>query len=108
MALEACQYPYETYICSYGYLMKSLIETDKDVDLLVERGIIYNLAGDNAFPQLYSHYNIIYETLSSHYHRPWNHAMETLKKNYFKIGVAVFLLTLMQTVFSILQVFLPK
>ncbi|KAB1199208.1 hypothetical protein CJ030_MR0G027000 [Morella rubra] len=37
MALEQCHYPTEAYICSYILLLDYLINTEKDVDLLVEK-----------------------------------------------------------------------
>ncbi|KAJ0017704.1 hypothetical protein Pint_11879 [Pistacia integerrima] len=40
MALEQCHYPFQTLVCGYVTLMKLLIKTEEDVDLLVEEGII--------------------------------------------------------------------
>ncbi|XP_022719638.1 UPF0481 protein At3g47200-like [Durio zibethinus] len=40
MALEMCHYPGETYVCAYIELMNYLIRSDKDVDLLMEKGVL--------------------------------------------------------------------
>ncbi|XP_031271973.1 putative UPF0481 protein At3g02645 [Pistacia vera] len=49
MALEQCHYPWNTHVCNYVRLMNYLIDTEKDVDLLVGEGIISNHdMGDNA------------------------------------------------------------
>ncbi|XP_022719641.1 uncharacterized protein LOC111277465 [Durio zibethinus] len=42
MALEMCHYPGETYVCAYIELMNYLIRSDKDVDLLMEKGVLSN------------------------------------------------------------------
>ncbi|KAB1225174.1 hypothetical protein CJ030_MR1G016612 [Morella rubra] len=47
MALEQCHYPLEAYICNYIVVLDSLINTEKDVDLLVSKNIIDNLLGSN-------------------------------------------------------------
>ncbi|KAB1225076.1 hypothetical protein CJ030_MR1G005388 [Morella rubra] len=48
MSLEQCHYPIEhTYICAYIVLLDHLIDTEKDVDLLVRKKIILNHLGSN-------------------------------------------------------------
>jgi hypothetical protein len=47
MALEQCHYPTEAYICNYIMLLDSLINTEKDVDLLVEKKVIVNQLGSH-------------------------------------------------------------
>ncbi|KAK0589254.1 hypothetical protein LWI29_011700 [Acer saccharum] len=126
MALEQCHYPLETHICNYVDLLVFLINTEKDVDLLIEAGIISNCVGDNAaiakmFNKLCqkitlsaSCYYDIGEGLKAHYHSPWNHAKATLKSVYFSnlwrgtasvAAVLLLLLTFVQTICSIQQVF---
>ncbi|KAJ4705211.1 hypothetical protein OWV82_022019 [Melia azedarach] len=95
MALEQCHYPLETHVCNYIDLMDNLINTEEDVNLLVEDGIITNNVGDNAkiakmfneFGQQIngspSCYRDIIRDLKAHYENPWNHAMATLKRVYF-------------------------
>lgn len=48
MALEQLHYPHDTQVCSFIDFMDYLIDTDRDVDLLVEKGILWNNIGDNA------------------------------------------------------------
>ncbi|VVB06387.1 unnamed protein product [Arabis nemorensis] len=47
MALEQCHYPSSAHVCNYFIFLDYLIETDKDVNLLVEKGIIQNCIGEN-------------------------------------------------------------
>ncbi|XP_044463297.1 uncharacterized protein LOC123194206 [Mangifera indica] len=47
MALEMCHYPLKTTICDYVSLMDHLMETSKDVDLMVQKGILVNGLGDS-------------------------------------------------------------
>ncbi|KAK3173903.1 hypothetical protein Dsin_032544 [Dipteronia sinensis] len=125
MAFEQLHYPWETHVCNYILLLDFLIDTEKDVDLLVEKDIIFNCLGDNAaianmFNKLgfhvtpsYSGYYEVTEKLKAHYGNRWNHSKATLKRVYFSdpwigtgtvVAVLLLLLTLVQTVCSILQV----
>nr|POF06614.1 hypothetical protein CFP56_17344 [Quercus suber] len=53
MALEQCHYPKQAFISSYILLLDYLINTEKDVDLLVERKAIVNrLGSDEAVAKL--------------------------------------------------------
>ncbi|KAM7493075.1 hypothetical protein LguiB_027684 [Lonicera macranthoides] len=47
MALELCHYPKDSYIIDYILFMDYLINTPKDVDLLVQNGILANWLGDS-------------------------------------------------------------
>ncbi|ESQ37461.1 hypothetical protein EUTSA_v10003109mg [Eutrema salsugineum] len=47
MALEQCPYPFNAHVCNYIMFLDYLIDTGKDVDLLVEKDIITNCIGDN-------------------------------------------------------------
>ena len=48
MALEQCHYyPKKAYFCSYIQLLDWLVDTDKDVDLLVKKGIFVNGMGSS-------------------------------------------------------------
>ncbi|XP_031261070.1 putative UPF0481 protein At3g02645 [Pistacia vera] len=129
MALELCHYPSKTYICSYIQVMDSLINTEDDVDLLVEKGIIVNFMGNNSViadmfnelcrqvPLSYTYYDDLCCDVNEHYESAWNHTMTTLRRVYFSnlwrgtataVAIILLLLTLTQTVFSILQVVLPN
>ncbi|XP_031268412.1 UPF0481 protein At3g47200-like [Pistacia vera] len=124
MAFEQCHYPSKTHVCNYIAFMKFLIRTEKDVDLLIEEGIISNLMGDSAtivrmFNGLSisvvvsrSRYSGIVRDLKSHYSNGWNHKGATLKRVYFGnpwkgtgtiAAIVLLLLTLIQTICSIMQ-----
>ncbi|KAL5794970.1 hypothetical protein ACOSP7_003564 [Xanthoceras sorbifolium] len=126
MALEVFHYPDQTYICNYVDLMDYLIDTVKDVDLLVEKEIIVNCMGDNEaiakmFNKLCSHilpspsrYHEIAKDMKAHYKNRWNRLKVTLRSVYFSnlwtgtatVAAALLVfLTLIQTVCSIMQVF---
>ncbi|KAK2650719.1 hypothetical protein Ddye_018208 [Dipteronia dyeriana] len=126
MALEMFHYPTQTHICNYVFLLDYLIDTSKDVDLLVEKEIIVNYMGDNEaiaklFNTLCQHiilsnscYYDISEQIKAHYKYPWNHLKATFKSVYFSnlwTGTAtvaatfLLILTVIQTVCSIKQIF---
>ncbi|KAK2650748.1 hypothetical protein Ddye_018237 [Dipteronia dyeriana] len=104
--------------------MDCLIDTVKDVDLLVEKGIIVNCVGDNeVITKMFntlgtnmifgnSRYYDIVERMKQHYKYPWNHAKARLRSAYFSnlwtgtatVGATFLLiLTVIQTVCSIMQ-----
>ncbi|XP_044476339.1 UPF0481 protein At3g47200-like [Mangifera indica] len=119
MALEQCHYPSDTRVCNYVRLMDYLINKEKDVDLLVKKGIIRNRMGDNISVvnlfnrlslQIHRSKSCYYKTsmeLKAHYNNPWNHTKATLKSVYFKnlwrgtatlTAAGISLLTLLQTI----------
>ncbi|KAL9426987.1 hypothetical protein AB3S75_033717 [Citrus x aurantiifolia] len=125
MALEQCHYPEETYICDYINLMDSLINSEEDVNLLADAGIISSHVGDNVkvakmFNNICLHislgdkcYRDVLKELKAHYENPWSHVVATLKRVYFNnlwrgtatfAAVLLLILTFIQTVCSILQV----
>ncbi|KAH9674624.1 hypothetical protein KPL70_018527 [Citrus sinensis] len=104
MALEQCHCPQETLVSNYISLMDHLINTEEDVNLLVEAGIICKCAS--------CYYDVVMN-LQAHYNNPWNHAEATLKRVYFTnlwtgtgTVAAVVLLepTLIRTIRSIMSV----
>ncbi|XP_044476247.1 putative UPF0481 protein At3g02645 [Mangifera indica] len=123
MALEQLHYSNDAWICSYVKLLDYFIETEEDVDLLHGKGIIENCLGDNAsvaniFNKICneisltesSYYNITRD-LKAHYRNPWNHSKAKLSSVYFNdlwtgtasvAAIVLLLLTVTQTVFSIL------
>ncbi|KAB1226483.1 hypothetical protein CJ030_MR1G014065 [Morella rubra] len=96
MALEQCHYPTEAYICSYILLLDYLINTEKDVDLLVEKKVVINqLGSDEAVAtlvnklgheivELNSCYYKLSQDLNEHYDDFWNRNMATLTTVYFR------------------------
>ncbi|KAJ0080026.1 hypothetical protein Patl1_23143 [Pistacia atlantica] len=125
MALEQCHYPLKTHVCNYISFMDFLIDTEKDVDLLIEEKIISNLMGDSAkIVQMFnglglninlsqSCYSGIARVLNAHYDSGWNRKRATLKRVYFSnlwkgtgtiAAIILLLLTFIQTICSIKQV----
>ncbi|XP_044481618.1 UPF0481 protein At3g47200-like [Mangifera indica] len=125
IALEQCIYPNNDLVCNYVELMDSLINSVKDVDLLVGNQIISNHMGDNVsvatmFNALgqnvitsTSPYHNLCKELQEHYNSPWNRAKATLKRVYFSnpwrgtgtvTAIILLLLAVTGTVCSILQV----
>ncbi|KAK2650741.1 hypothetical protein Ddye_018230 [Dipteronia dyeriana] len=125
IALEMFHYSTQTYITNYAVMMDYLIDTAKDVDLLVEKEIIVNCVGDNEavakmfnslcsnVPATGSRYYDTVEKMKAHYKYPLNHLKATLKSVYFgnlwtgtaTVAAALLLiLTAIQTICSILQV----
>ncbi|KDP28580.1 hypothetical protein JCGZ_14351 [Jatropha curcas] len=47
MAFEQCHYPYDPYICDYILILDFLVDTERDVELLIQNGIITNLLGEH-------------------------------------------------------------
>ncbi|XP_018819916.1 UPF0481 protein At3g47200-like isoform X2 [Juglans regia] len=114
MALEQCHYPTQAYICNYILLLDYLINTEKDVDLLVEKKVIVNqLGSDEAVATLVNklghqivevnscHYKLS-RKLNEHYEDFWNRNMATLTTVYFRdiwrgtatvVGILILFLT---------------
>ncbi|KAK0582672.1 hypothetical protein LWI29_028383 [Acer saccharum] len=94
MALEQCHYPKETHVCNYIAFMDFLINTEKDADLLIEKGIIVNCLGENkAIAKMFNNfclqtstspscYHDMAEDLKLHYKSPYHKAKATLKSVY--------------------------
>ncbi|KAL1307565.1 UPF0481 protein At3g47200-like [Arachis hypogaea] len=127
VALEQCYYPDESYITDYTAVLDYLINTEKDVDFLVNKGIIINWLGDSkAVAKLFNglEKNIIHETFNAEYLRickdlndfcehPCHRKVATLRRDYCNTpwktvasvaGIALLILTVIQTVCSIIQV----
>ncbi|XVF73502.1 hypothetical protein PTKIN_Ptkin12aG0206600 [Pterospermum kingtungense] len=130
MALEQCHYPKEAYFCSYIEFLYSLIDTDRDVDLLVKRGILDNgmwssaavadmintLMVGVARARLPTCYAQIGKSLNKCYDSFWNRTVATLGNVYFSdvwrgtgtvAAFLVVLFTLTQTVLAILDRVVP-
>ncbi|KAK2650757.1 hypothetical protein Ddye_018246 [Dipteronia dyeriana] len=124
MALVQCHYPKETHVCNYIAFLDFLINTEKDADLLIEKGIIVNCLGENkAIARTFNNfclqisrspscYSDLAERLKAHYRSPYHHAKATLKSVYFGdpwkgtgtvVGILILLLALANTVHTILR-----
>ncbi|XP_057726970.1 UPF0481 protein At3g47200-like [Arachis stenosperma] len=129
LAFEQCHCMDEAYLTDFIFVIDFLIDTDKDVDLLIKKGIIENWLGDsNAVAKMFNglavniltsdvneKYCCILKGLNDFCEKPWNRKVATLKRDYCNTPwrtvasiAAIFLLilTVVQTVFSILQVVL--
>ncbi|KAK7300107.1 hypothetical protein RJT34_10941 [Clitoria ternatea] len=127
VALEQCHYPDKSYITDYIGVLDFLINTGKDVDVLIQNGIISNWIGDSdAVAKLYnglcknigelyfnSEYLDICKRLNDYCKHPWNKWKATLRREYCKTpwqiaasaaAILLLILTVIQTVCSILQV----
>ncbi|KAI4332490.1 hypothetical protein L6164_017394 [Bauhinia variegata] len=126
LALEQCHYRRDRNIADYVYLMDFLINSEKDVDVLVESGIFFNWLGDNdAVAKLFnslgkgimfdskSRYTDLFDEMNVFYNDRWRRKWTTLKRDYCYTSwrtlatcaaIAIVFLTLIQTVCSILQV----
>ncbi|RYQ99314.1 hypothetical protein Ahy_B07g087245 isoform D [Arachis hypogaea] len=129
VALEQCHYPQEHYIIDYVRFFGQLINTNKDVGVLIKAGIIDDMVGGNyesSVAKLFSDVrknitvtsaNVDYlklcHDLNAYYNHPWHSKMATLRRDYFTTpwktaasiaGIFLLILTVIQTVCSILQV----
>ncbi|XP_025608607.1 UPF0481 protein At3g47200 isoform X2 [Arachis hypogaea] len=127
LAFEQCHCIDESYLNDYICVIDFLIDTDKDVDLLIKKGIIKNWLGDsNAVAKMFNglgvsiltsdfntKYICILEELNDFCQKSWNQKKASLKRDYCNTqwrtlasiaGIVLLLLTIVQTVFSILQV----
>ncbi|PKI75690.1 hypothetical protein CRG98_003950 [Punica granatum] len=125
LAFEQCHYLDDSWFTAYFSFMDQLIDTPKDIDLLVECGIIENTLGDslqaaNIFNSLAqgllmtgeSHYAHLRKQLLTYYKVPWHKWKAALRQNYFNTpwagisviaAVILLLLTVVQTVLSVIS-----
>ncbi|KAM7493061.1 hypothetical protein LguiB_027670 [Lonicera macranthoides] len=127
MALELCHYPSDSYIIDYITFMDYLINTPKDVDLLVQNGILENWLGDSkAAARLVNklcvnitvddnnfYFFDICDALNKYYEAPMHKRKAILRRDYFNTPwktastIAAFVLlvlTFIQTVCSIISI----
>ncbi|AES74680.1 DUF247 domain protein [Medicago truncatula] len=127
IALEHCHYPHESYILDYVLVLDYLINNGKDVDVLIQKQILENLLGDGQSMAILFNglcKNVVKSKLSYHFvslsneldafcNNPRNKLKATLRRDYgntpWKIaasvaGVLLLVLTIIQTVCSVLQI----
>jgi hypothetical protein len=127
VALEQCHYPYESYITDYVAVLDFLVNTGRDVDILVGKKILVNWLGDsdsvaNLFNSLWKNvthsefsydYFVLCKDLNGFCSDPWHKLKATLRRDYCNspwqtaasiAGIAILALTLLQSVCSVLQV----
>jgi hypothetical protein len=96
IALEQCHYPSKTYICSYVALLDYLIDTEKDVELLVQKKVIVNNIGSNQAVEdvinklcleIVVHdqscYSDLGENINKYSENHWNRIMATMKSEFY-------------------------
>ncbi|EOA26181.1 hypothetical protein CARUB_v10019619mg [Capsella rubella] len=125
MALEQCHYPFNAHVCNYIMFLDFLIDTHKDVDLLVEKGIINNCLGDHrAVAKMVnklsvgvmhdgSYYSDIATEVVKHYNNKCNKSHAILRRVYCSdlwtgtatvAAACLLLMTLIQTVSSVIPI----
>ncbi|MED6147995.1 hypothetical protein PIB30_049034 [Stylosanthes scabra] len=127
LAFEQCHYIHESYLVDYIIFFDFLINTDKDVNLLIKKGIIENWLGDsNAVAKMFNSlgtnlmhpnfnvkYSRIFKKLNAFCAHPYHKKVASLRRDYCSTpwktaasiaGIFLLILTVIQTVFSILQV----
>ncbi|KAF7817236.1 UPF0481 protein [Senna tora] len=126
MALEQCHYPSGTYVTDYIFLLDFLINTHKDVDVLVQKGILVNWLGDSdavatmvnglctnlTQTNMNSNYRRLCDDLNAFYNDRWHRRKATLRHDYFRTpwmtassiaAILLLFLTLVQTICSIIS-----
>ncbi|XP_023887874.1 UPF0481 protein At3g47200 [Quercus suber] len=119
MLLEQCHYPLEAFVCNHVGILDYLINTREDVELLIEKNIIYNDLGSNEviaemvnklcleISERKSCYADLAEDLCDHYAQHCNRSMGYLRRTYFSnlwrttvtiVGLIVFGFTFWSTI----------
>ncbi|KAF8110806.1 hypothetical protein N665_0079s0118 [Sinapis alba] len=125
MALEQCHYPFNSHVSNYIIFLDFLIDTEKDVSLLVEKGIITDWLGNHGSVAKMvnklglgvlnndSYYSEIATNVINHYGNPWNKSRSILRRVYFSnlwrgtatlVAAFLLVLSLIQAVTSIIDV----
>ncbi|XP_040999069.1 UPF0481 protein At3g47200-like [Juglans microcarpa x Juglans regia] len=129
MALEQCVYQFERYVTDYFMMLDFLTNTGKDVDLLIQQGILVNEMGTNnirppfagnlctgiSFRDVSDDYYDICRQLVDFHRKHWYVILKSsLKHDYFRtpwmgaatIGAIILLIfTLIQTVCAVISTF---
>ncbi|XP_027356290.1 UPF0481 protein At3g47200-like [Abrus precatorius] len=127
VALEQCHYTDEAYITDYVAVWDFLVNTSRDVDILVRNRVLVNwLGGTDSVANLFNGLwkNITHSNFSSDYFHlcedlngfcrdPWRKLKATLRRDYCNspwqtaasiAGIVLLVLSLVQSVCSVLQV----
>jgi hypothetical protein len=100
MALKQCHYPFDGYFTNYIRILTFLIDTPKNVDLLVQKKILVNCLGDsnvmktlvnNLWRQIFiskanSDYCHLCKDLNTFYEDPRHNWKSALRCDYFSIS----------------------
>ena len=128
VALEQCHYPFQSYITDYVGFLDFLVNTNRDVDILVQERVFINWLGDTdsvatminglmknitISNNISSQYLDVSEKLNAFHENPWHKLKSTLRRDYCRgpwqtaastAAVILLILSFVQTVCSILQV----
>jgi hypothetical protein len=125
MALEQLHYPFDGYFTDYIRVLDFLIDTPKDVDLLMRKRILVNGLGDNNavttlvnnlrrqifISEANSYYFDLCNRLNNFYEDPWHSWKAALRRDYFSTpwrtastvaAIILLVLTFTQTICSII------
>ncbi|XP_037494239.1 UPF0481 protein At3g47200-like isoform X1 [Jatropha curcas] len=126
MAFEQCHYPNDPYICDYILILDFLVDTEKDVELLIQNGIITNLLGEcKSVAKMVNKLCLEITTsgscfygvsvdLNKHYENPWFKTVAIMRSVYFSdlwrgtgtiAAVILLFLTFIQSVYSLSRIF---
>ncbi|KAG5021011.1 hypothetical protein JHK87_016866 [Glycine soja] len=128
VALEQCHYPFQTYITDYVDFLDFLVNTNRDVDILVQQRVFLNRLGDTdsvatminglmkditISNNITSQYLDVSEKLNAFHKNPWRKLKSALRRDYCRgpwqtaasiAAIILLILSFVQTVCSILQV----
>ncbi|KAH1128263.1 hypothetical protein GLYMA_06G304300v4 [Glycine max] len=127
VALEQCHYPFQSYITDYLHFLDFLVNTNRDVDILVQERVFLNWLGDTdsvatminglvkdiVLPNISSKYLDVSGKLNALHKNPWRKLKSALRRDYCRgpwqtaastAAVILLILSFVQTVCSILQV----
>ncbi|KAG5033361.1 hypothetical protein JHK82_016925 [Glycine max] len=126
VALEQCHYPFQSYITDYVEFLDFLVNTNRDVDILVQERVFLNWLGDtdsvatminglmkDIVIKNTSQYFDVNEKLNAFHKNPCRKLMSALRRDYCKgpwqtaasfAAIILLILSFVQTVCSILQV----
>ncbi|XP_057520260.1 UPF0481 protein At3g47200-like [Amaranthus tricolor] len=124
MVFEQCHYFFDSYIIDYFAFLDSLINTPKDVAILIKSGVIENWLGNNEevvnlFSKIFKqtrlkssnfYYSCTCQQLNAYASIRWNQWKAILKHNYFNhpwaaIGVVYAIVMLILTVIQVVTGF---
>ncbi|KDP28575.1 hypothetical protein JCGZ_14346 [Jatropha curcas] len=126
MAFEQCHYPNDPYICEYIWILDFLVDTERDVELLIQNGIITNLLGEyKSVAKMVNKLCLEITTcgscfygvsvdLNKHYENRWFKTVAIMRSVYFSnlwrgtgtiAALVLLFLTFIQSVYSLSRIF---
>ncbi|KAK4268116.1 hypothetical protein QN277_024816 [Acacia crassicarpa] len=126
IAFEQCHFPHSSWITDYVMLWDHLINTEKDIDLLVHKGIIENFLSDNnavasmvnrlcrnvVSTSFNREYIVLFERLNKFYNNPCHKHKAIFRHEYMSspwriasvvAAIVLLVLTLIQTICSVIS-----